>query len=82
LGVVSSANFLISASTSGCTGSDLSGADVGAFITVSGPLIGSSHPFPNHISSRVKKALGFFFNEQPISSLARCSITATARRAL
>jgi hypothetical protein len=53
LGIVSSAHFLISTSTSGCTGSDLSGAaeDVGAFITVSGPLIGSSHPFPNDISS-------------------------------
>jgi hypothetical protein len=38
LGAFSSANFLISASTSGCAGSDLSaaGEDVGAFITVSG----------------------------------------------
>jgi hypothetical protein len=47
----------------------LSGADVGAFITVSGLLIGSSDPFRNDISSRVKKALGFFFNGQLIHRL-------------
>jgi hypothetical protein len=42
--------------------------DVGAFITVSGPLIGHPHPFPNDISSRVKKALGLEFQNRPLWS--------------
>jgi hypothetical protein len=48
------------------------GEDVGAFITVSGLLIGSTHPVANDISSRVKKPLGFFFNAR--SGFATCAV--------